>query len=550
MSADLLLQGGLIVDGTGAEPFRGDVLVEGDRIAAVIAAEGPAREGTPETREVIDARDRVVAPGFIDIHSHADWVLPQPDHAAILSPLLEQGVTTLVTGNCGFSPAPVNPELLASFEEWSDMLRDQELTWDWSSVESFFDHLEREDLLFNVAHLAGHGSLRLSTMGRADGQPSSAEQVAMRAQVREALDEGAFGLSTGLGYAPGLFADVHELADLASVVAEEGGLFTSHLRAYTWISPFYGVNPFRWVDHNLRAVRDILAVAERSGARLQISHLIFVGPRTWRTCEKVIREIEEARERGVDVAFDCFPYTGGNTTIRVIYPPSVQVDLVEKLQRAQVRAWLRTQLGLLRRVIGIGFEHVRLLWAANDDYACYEGMTFDRIARDLGVSVYDAYFRLTVASDARARVMLHTYSGDGANEVPLRRVMAHPLSTFETDTILVSRGHHNPASFGTFPRVLGRYVREEKLMGLAEAVFKMSGAPADRLGLRDRGRIREGHRADLVVFDPKTVGCDASFSNPDLPPTGIEQVLLNGRVVVTGGRWNGRSAGHVLRRGR
>ncbi len=550
MSADLLLQGGLIVDGTGAEPFRGDVLVEGDRIAAVIAAEGPAREGTPETREVIDARDRVVAPGFIDIHSHADWVLPQPDHAAILSPLLEQGVTTLVTGNCGFSPAPVNPELLASFEEWSDMLRDQELTWDWSSVESFFDHLEREDLLFNVAHLAGHGSLRLSTMGRADGQPSSAEQVAMRAQLREALNEGAFGLSTGLGYAPGLFADVHELADLASVVAEEGGLFTSHLRAYTWISPFYGVNPFRWVDHNLRAVRDILAVAERSGARLQISHLIFVGPRTWRTCEKVIREIEEARERGVDVAFDCFPYTGGNTTIRVIYPPSVQVDLVEKLQRAQVRAWLRTQLGLLRRVIGIGFEHVRLLWAANDDYACYEGMTFDRIARDLGVSVYDAYFRLTVASDARARVMLHTYSGDGENEVPLRRVMAHPLSTFETDTILVSRGHHNPASFGTFPRVLGRYVREEKLMGLAEAVFKMSGAPADRLGLRDRGRIREGHRADLVVFDPKTVGCDASFSNPDLPPTGIEQVLLNGRVVVTGGRWNGRSAGHVLRRGR
>jgi N-acyl-D-amino-acid deacylase len=549
MSADLLLQGGLIVDGTGAEPFRGDVLVEGDRIAAVIAAEGPARDSTPETREVIDARDRVVAPGFIDIHSHSDWVLPQPDHGAILRPLIEQGITTLVTGNCGFSPAPVNPELVASFEEWSDMLRDQNLTWDWSSVASFFDHLEREDLLFNVAHLAGHGSLRLSTMGRADGQPSEAEREGMRVQVREALDEGAVGLSTGLGYAPGMFAGIHELADLASVVAEKGGLFTSHLRAYTWISPFYGVNPFRWVDHNLRAVRDILAVAERSGARLQISHLIFVGPRTWRTCEKVIREIEDARELGVDVAFDCFPYTGGNTTIRVIYPPSVQVDLVEKLQRTEVRAWLRVQLALLRRVIGIGFEHVQLLWAANDDYACYEGMTFDQIARDLGVSVYDAYFRLTVASDARARVMLHTYSGDGGNEAPLRRVMAHPLNTFETDTILVSRGHHNPASFGTFPRVLGRYVRDEKLMGLAEAVFKMSGAPADRLGLRDRGRVREGQRADLVVFDPETVGCEASFSNPDLPATGIEQVLVNGRVVVTHGRWNGRAAGHVLRRG-
>jgi N-acyl-D-aspartate/D-glutamate deacylase len=544
------LQGGLILDGTGAEPFPGDLVVEGDRIGAVLAAEGPARDDPPAAREVIDVRDRVVAPGFIDIHSHSDWILPQPDHGLILRPLLEQGVTTLVTGNCGFAPAPVNPEVAASFDAWSDMLRDQKLAWDWSSVESFFDHLEREDLLFNVAHLAGHGSLRLSTMGRLTGQPSDAEREAMRAQVREALEEGAVGLSTGLGYAPGMFAGFSELTDLAAVVAEKGGLFTSHLKAYTWISPFYGVNPFRWVDHNLRAVRDILTVAERSGARLQISHLIFVGPRTWRNCERVIREIEDARERGVDVAFDCFPYTGGNTTIRVIYPPWMQDDLLEKLQQAKVRALLRAQFAILRRVIGIGFEHIQLLWAANDDYACYEGMTFDRIAQELDLSPYDAYFRLTAASEARARVMLHTYSGNAQNEAPLRHVMAHPLSTVETDTILVSRGHHNPASFGTFPRVLGRYVREEKLMSLPEAVFKMTGAAADRLGLRDRGRIQEGQQADIVVFDPETVGCEADFSNPAVPPTGIEQVLVNGRVVVTGGRWNGRSAGHVLRRGR
>jgi N-acyl-D-amino-acid deacylase len=174
-------------------------------------------------------------------------------------------------------------------------------------------------------------------------------------------------------------------------------------------------------------------------------------------------------------------------------------------------------------------------------------MTFDQIAQDMGVSEYDAYFRLTVASDARARVMLHTYSGDAGNEGPLRRVMAHPLNTFETDTILVSRGMHNPASFGTFPRVLGRYVREEKLLSLQDAVRKMTGASADRLGFRDRGRVREDMAADLVIFDPETIGCEADFNRPDIAPTGMHTVILNGQVVVAKGRWSGVSAGRVLR---
>ena len=548
MDVDLHLRGGTIVDGTGAEPFRGDVLVDGDRIAAVIASEGQAPAPEIHARQVIDATGLAIAPGFIDIHSHSDWILPQRDHGAILRPLIEQGITTIVTGNCGFSPAPIRPGHTDRLDESSDMLRDRPLAWDWSGVDGFFGCLESRGLSINVAHLAGHGSIRLSAMENPLGRPTPAERDTMRGLVREALEEGAVGLSTGLGYAPGMFADLDELADLAKVVADRGRLFTSHLKAYSWISPFYPVNPFRWVDHNLRAVRDILGVAERSGARLQISHLIFVGSRTWRTADTVIAEIERSKARGIDVGFDCFPYTGGNTTIRVIYPAWAQEDLVEKLGRASVRARLRLEWRLLQWLLGIGFEHVQLLWAACPEYARFEGMRFHRIAEELRTDPYSAYFRLTVASDARARVMVHTYSGDAENEGPLRRVMAHPLNVFETDTILVSRGAHNPASFGTFPRVLGRYVREEKLFTLQEAVRKMTGAPAERLGLRDRGHMREGQAADLVLFDPAGVGCDADFDHPDIAPRGIETVIMNGKPVVSRGRFNGAAAGRVLRK--
>jgi len=548
MDVDLHLRGASIVDGTGAEPFRGDVLIEGDRIAAVIAAEGQSPAPEIHARQVIDAFGLAIAPGFIDIHSHSDWILPQRDHGAILRPLIEQGITTIVTGNCGFSPAPIRPGHTDWIDEASEMLCDRPLAWEWSGVDSFLGFLESRGLAMNVAHLAGHGSIRLSTMDNPLGPATPAERDAMRGLVREALDEGAVGLSTGLGYPPGMFANLEELSDLARVVAEHGRLFTSHLKAYSWISPFYPVNPFRWVDHNLRAVRDILGVAARSGARLQISHLIFVGPRTWRTCDAVIAEIERAREAGIDVGFDCFPYTGGNTTIRVIYPAWAQDDLVEKLGRSSVRARLRLEWMILKAMLGIGFEHVQLLWAGCDEYERFNGWRFSKIAEALETDPYTAYFRVTVASLARARLMLHTYSGVEGNEEPLRRVMTHALNVFETDTILVSRGTHNPASFGTFPRLLGHYVREERLLTLQEAVRKMTGAPAERLGLRDRGHVREGQAADLVLFDPATVGCDADFDHPDRAPTGIETVIMNGKPVVSRGRFNGASAGRVLRK--
>ncbi len=545
MEFDVVIRGGRVVDGSGRPPFHACLGIERGRIRAVARdGDGSALRGA----DVIDATGLVVAPGFIDIHSHSDWILPQENHAGVLAPLLEQGVTTIVTGNCGFSPAPVLPESRRLLEQGSEMVRDQEPVFEWETHREFLDHLSRRPLALNVAHLAGHGSIRLAVMRDRWNAATPADVEGMCAWVREAMEAGCFGLSTGLGYAPGMFARPDELAAVAGVVVERGGLFTSHLRAYSWVSPFFPVNPLRWRAHNLRAIDEILGVARTAGARVQISHLIFVGKGTWKTQREAVAVIERARDDGIDVGFDTFPYTGGNTTIRVVYPGWVQHGLPHNLGRPAVRRRLRAELGIARRLLRFDVSDIQLLWAATPALADLEGLRFDVIGREMGLDPLEAYFRVTEESGARARVMLFQYSGDRDNEDALRDTMAHPLNSLETDTILTSRGHHNPASFGTFPRFLGHYSRDGALVPLATAVHKMTGLPAARLGLTDRGLVREGSIADLTLFDPQTVAGPADFDAPTTPPHGVRHVLVNGAPVVRDGRYGGACRGMVLRK--
>lgn len=545
MHCQLVLRGGLVVDGTGAPAYPATIGIEGDRIGAVArGGDGQALEGAA----VIDATGLAVAPGFIDVHSHSDWVLPQPSHPRVLAPLIEQGVTTIVTGNCGFSPAPVTSRSARLLDQGSELVRDAAIEYEWETHREFLDHLARQALAINVAHLAGHGSIRLAVMGDRYVAATPVDIDGMRRWVHEAMEAGCFGLSTGLGYAPGMFARPEELTALAAAVAEHGGLFTSHLRAYSWISPFFPVNPLRWQSHNLRAIDEILDVARAARARVQISHLIFVGRGTWKTQRRAITAIERAQDSGLDVAFDTFPYTAGNTTIRVVYPGWAQHDLPGNVARPAVRRRLRRELGIARRLLQLELSDIQLLWAGTPSLAQFEGLRFDEIARTLDVDPIDAYFHVTRESNAKARVMLFQYSGDGDTEDALRDTMAHPLNCIETDTILTTRGHHNPASFGTFPKFLGYYTREKQLVSFATAVHKMTGLPASRLGLRDRGVIREGAAADITIFDPERVAGPADFSAPDRRPVGIEHVLLNGVPVVRGGRYDGARHGRVLRR--
>ncbi len=415
----------------------------------------------------------------------------------------------------------------------------------------FLDILEDDGLMFNAAFLVGHGTLRYAVLGdRADGPtPPTPEQMETLCRLtRQALREGAFGLSAGLAYTPGVFARNEELLPLLRVVAEEGSIFTVHGRAYTWVSPFY--KPMIvGTPHNIRSTRELLDLARQAEVRLQLSHLIFVGRRTWRTYRTVLRDVERAAADGLDVAFDAFPYTVGNSTVKVIFPDWFLDGFAEQINNAHALRRLKREINLLRWTLGLGFQDITLLWGCAPELAELEGLDFAAIARRLGKPEFEAYMHVARVSEGQARILLGTYSGDGEQEEPLQAALSHPLCAFMTDTLLTRRGQHNPASFGTFPRVLGRYSRDLGLFPLEEAVRRMTSFPAERIGLADVGRITEGGWADLVLFDPATVADNTTPDRPDVPPTGIRAVLISGQVMAQDGqivsqeRW-----GRVLRR--
>jgi N-acyl-D-amino-acid deacylase len=430
-------------------------------------------------------------------------------------------------------------------DESGRLCAERKFDWQWDDVAGFAAYLKRQGLALNVAHLAGHGSIRLSVMGSDAGEPSAEQLRVMQEMVERAMADGAVGLSCGLGYFPGMIAKPAELGALARIAAAAGGVLTSHLRAYSERSLFFDSRE----PHNILAVREMANVAREAGVPLQVSHLIFVGRRTWKTVEDTIAEVERHRSDGVDIAFDTFPYTCGNTTIRVIFPAWAQTGLEALLDSSDGWAKLRDGFQPLKEFIA---DSVQLMWAVKPELSHLEGKFFGQIADELKLDPIDAYLTITRESGTRARVLNHLYSGDDfGDEHALREAMKHPLNLFEMDTILTSHGHHNPASFGTYPRILGHYVRELKLLTLEDAVHKATGMAAQRMRLGARGLVRPGYAADLVIFNPETIGCAADSKTPTLTPVGIEHVLINGTSVVADGKWHGDGvmAGEWIGRG-
>lgn len=540
MHADLLLTNGAILDGTGAAAITGALSIARDRIVAVGDATGI------DATRTIDCTGKVIAPGFIDMHSHSDWVIPHADHGAVLAPLIEQGITTIVGGNCGCSPAPFvagNRHLLPLVGR---MLHDHDLDYRWSGMGEFLAALEQQGLALNLAQLVGHGTIRAAVNGIKPGPASPEEIAAMADLTRAALDEGAIGLSTGLGYAPGVFADTNELVGITAPLKERRGIYTSHARSYIALG---SLDDPSQTPSNLRAVDETAEVFRAHGVKVQHSHLIFVGDTTWPTTDLVLEHLDRLVEEGVDIAWDAFPYVGGNTTLVVFMPPWTLPNLREAVTDPEQRQRAAGTLNWVLPHLGMRWEDTQILWVPDPRVARYEGMTIAEIARERGADPTETYLDLVGELGSQARIINWNYSGRDDEETSLRKVLEHSRTCFETDTILTGNGFDNPASYGTFPRILGRYVRELKLIALPEAIRRMTSYSADRMGLRDRGRIAQGLAADLVVFDPDRVGDNTTRRAPNRSPSGIETVVLNGQVVVTDGTFDRASrAGQVLRR--
>lgn len=546
MNLDLLIRNGLVVDGTGAPAFTADLGVAGGRVVYL----GVLPDGVSAARE-IDAAGKVVAPGFIDIHSHSDFVLADPAHEEILGCFLRQGITTLVTGNCGFAPAPANPEFGHEMRSYTSFLRSRGSVTDWPTMAGYLDTLTDQGVALNVIPLAAHGALRIAAMGFAKRAPDAAERRQMAALLTEALDAGVYGMSAGLAYAPGMYAGTAEITDLAALVGRRDGLFTCHSRGLS--------------ETLVDAVAEVVDVAAHGEVRAQFSHLCALGEANWPRIGRAIDTLEAARHRGVDIATDCQAYIAGNTTLSALLPPwSLEggMDaLAERLARREDRALIRSAIenegpqwpvpagGWTDNMIAsLGYDNIWLLTIGTSQYKAFEGMSLADFAEKTGKDPFDATMELVVADRGETMMLVVGSAGSMRSDAPLREVLQLPYTALETDAIVTGTGRPNRGALGAFPRMLGHFVRDERLLPLERAVYQMTGLAADRLGIPGIGRLRPGCAADVVIFDLAEVADTTTYFDPVAAPRGIDYVLVNGRPVVDNGDYRPARCGQVYRK--
>ena len=538
----ILIKNGTVIDGTGDSPFKGSVLIDGDKIKVVIK-EG---EPLPPADEIIDADGLCVSPGFIDMHSHNDWLMPLDNHENLLKYSLEQGVTTIIGGNCGVSPAPVRKENVSDLVSFASIMMEDEFNFTWNSMAEYMDVIDEAGPAVNIAELTGHTSIRYAAADTRRGQMTPDEMEACKDALRKSFEEGSSGLSFGLGYDPGMYSPLTELEGLCKVAADHDKPVTVHLKALSRISPCYPVTSFG--SHNVRALREMLQIAEKTKVKLQLSHFIFVGRTAWPTVDKCLQIVENARKNGVDVMIDAFPYTCGNTTINAPFPYWFLEIPPNKYKNKWARRRLKIELEIGFRLAGFIYKDFQVMDVAIKGYEELNGMTIAQIAEKWGISPFNTMLKLSEESHGATLMLFHAYSGGPENLGPIKKVLTNELCLFETDAVVKSTGYPNPAALGTFPKILADYVRKEKLISIEDAVSRMTAQSAERFGIKDRGHIKIGQAADIVLFNPDLI-CDVppNGKTPAKRPQGIDQVYLNGVLVVKDGEYTGKKSGQVIR---
>ncbi len=521
----LLLRNARIVDGTGSPWFFGDVALKDGIIVDI--GRGLTASGTP----VIDLCGLVLAPGFIDIHSHSD-------DTVLINPLAEskirQGITTEVTGNCGYSLAPL---VGAAIDPIRRDLDGSGIMPDWSSFGEYLHRIEDNGTAVNIAALIGHGTIRQAVIGCEERKPSRGELASMRMLVSRSMDEGAFGISTGLIYPPSCYADIDEIVELAQIVAAKGGIYATHIRNE-------GL-------HVVDATEEAITIGKRAGVRVEISHHKSGGSENRGKVKETLKIIENARCQGIDVSFDVYPYVASSTGLSVILPNwmfSGGDDLaLARLQDEDTLFEIRQQVEE-EEGLKLGWDKTVISSVRKERNKVFEGKNLSEIAEITGKDPFTAAIDLLIDEDLSVQVVRFIMC-----EEDVTFVLGSRLSSIGTDASsrapygVLGMGKPHPRAYGTFPRILAKYVRDMGVLSLEEAVRKMTSLPAGRIGLWDRGLIRPGMVADLVAFDLDEVGDTATYTDPHRYPNGIIWVIVCGEPVVEQGEHTGLLRGKVLR---
>ena len=519
---DIVLKNGIIIDGTGNPSYKSDIAIEDCKIVKI-------GKLNLEAKEVLDIEGLIVAPGFIDTHSHSDlYLIHEPESLQKIM----QGITIEIIGQDGLGEAPINQEHL---EEWRKYLSglngDPPIKWSWEKFRDYLKVLEESKPAVNVASLVGHGNLRLLAMGMDDKKPTVSELEEMKSLLKESLEDGAIGMSTGMIYAPCVYADTRELIELCKLVAEYAGVFVIHMRDEG--------------DRLLESIDEVIQIAEKSGVHAHISHFKAGGKRNWGKSKQALQKLEEAKAKGIQISYDQYPYTAGSTFLSSLLPSWVHEGGVEKmlkrLEEPSIREKIKEEYGeKLESGRATGWDKVLVTYVESPKNKNIEGKSLEEISKIREQFPIDALIDLIIEETNMASMANFTMS-----EEDVKRIIKNPLGMVCTDGLLLGKPH--PRAYGAFPRVLSHYSREQKILRIEEAVRRMTSYPARVFNLGKRGYILSDYIADLVVFDPNKVKDTSTFEEPRQFPEGIKHVIVSGELSVKNGKFTGLKNGKIIK---
>jgi len=535
---DTLIKNGKIYNGLGGKPYKKNIGIKDDRIEIITPNEPPAHK-------IIDAIDLAISPGFIDMHSHTDFSIN--DNPKAESKIM-QGITTEVVGMCGFSAAPVNEkyfdDLMDYFTNTIALSKEDKLQWRWKNLYEFYEEIEKKGISVNLAPLLGYGTLRIACSGfsHIPNALLPEQQKKILYQIEKEMEAGIWGISSALEYPPCSYCDVEEIANACKIVKRFNGIYSTHMRNENGRKVF-------------TSLEEAIKVAQISGVNLEIAHLKVAGKEGWGKASEILNRIHQERKRGIEVNADQYPYTAWGSGILDFLPKEMVYKginywrnyLLKKENRKEIIRFIKNNLDGPEK--GIGWEKIIIANTKTKNNEAIIGKSIHELSIIRKIKPEELIIDLLIEKEGYVKLIVFCMK-----EEDIKTILKDSLVMIGTDGRAVSpygkfyNVHFHPRYYGTFPRILGRYVREEKVISLPEAIHKMTYMPATKIGLRDRGQITEGAFADIVIFNPRSVIDNATFENPHRFPSGIREVLVNGKLVVEEGKLTSLLPGKFLRR--